>query len=108
MVVSAADLILIRRCGVVGLARALFSLVSHQQTPIQLSPLITMAPQYKTGDQVEYRPVGGGDDNVSRSRGEIKDVILDESGQVRYAIQNANTRKTTNYKEMNIVGKIEE
>jgi len=62
---------------------------------------------YKQGDQVEYRPVGGSDDNVSHSVGEIKDIIEDDSGEVRYAIQNANTGKVTNYKVSNIVGKTE-
>ncbi|TFK50130.1 hypothetical protein OE88DRAFT_1661701 [Heliocybe sulcata] len=59
---------------------------------------------YKKGDKVEYRPIGGESDNVAHSTGEIVDII-EEGGETRYAIKNDNTGKTTNYLDMNIVGK---
>jgi len=64
-----------------------------------------MVAQYKKGDKVEYRPIGGDSDNVSHSSGQIQEVFEDEKGDVKYAITNDNTGKTTNYLEMNIVGK---
>ncbi|KAI0925942.1 hypothetical protein AcV5_008534 [Taiwanofungus camphoratus] len=82
--------------------------------------------EYKKGDKVEYRPVGGkrpitvetreqdveaiitigGSENVSHSTGVVEDVFQTEDGQTRYAIKNDSTKKTTNYLEMNIVEKI--
>ncbi|EPQ54239.1 hypothetical protein GLOTRDRAFT_18905, partial [Gloeophyllum trabeum ATCC 11539] len=68
----------------------------------------------QVGDKVEYRPVGGAEDNVSHSTGEIVDIV-EADGQsaygnvvmpyshsrpaqeTRYAIKNDNTGKTTNY-----------
>ncbi|KAI0004108.1 hypothetical protein BJV74DRAFT_881285 [Russula compacta] len=60
---------------------------------------------YKAGDRVEYRPVGGAADNVSHTTGEILDVI-DEGEEPRYVIRNDNTNKETTYQEKNIVKKI--
>ncbi|KDQ57163.1 hypothetical protein JAAARDRAFT_58628 [Jaapia argillacea MUCL 33604] len=61
---------------------------------------------YKSGDKVEYRPIGGASDNVAHSTGEIVDVVEEENGEKKYAIKNDNTGKTANYMEMNIVKKI--
>ena len=49
------------------------------------------------GDFVEYRPIGGAQDNVVHSKGEIKQVIETEGGGVRYAIKNEHTGKVTKY-----------
>ncbi|KAI0360113.1 hypothetical protein OH77DRAFT_1419504 [Trametes cingulata] len=61
---------------------------------------------YKKGDKVEYRPIGGAEENVAHSTGVIEDVFEAEDGSTRYAIKNDSTGKTTNYQEMNIVKKI--
>ncbi|RDX57562.1 hypothetical protein OH76DRAFT_1395394 [Lentinus brumalis] len=63
------------------------------------------AASYEKGDKVEYRPIGGAEENVAHSSGVIEKVIEAEDGTVRYAIKNDKTGKTTNYQEMNIVGK---
>ncbi|KAI9000546.1 hypothetical protein BD414DRAFT_471976 [Trametes punicea] len=63
-------------------------------------------PAYQKGDKVEYRPIGGSEENVSHSTGVIEDVFEAEDGTTRYAIKNDNTGKSTNYQEMNIVKKI--
>ncbi|EJF64626.1 hypothetical protein BD309DRAFT_1014528 [Dichomitus squalens] len=63
-------------------------------------------PGYQKGDQVEYRPIGGAEENVAHSTGVVEDVFENEDGQTRYAIKNDNTGKSTNYQEMNIVRKI--
>jgi sphingomyelin phosphodiesterase len=52
---------------------------------------------YQIGDFVEYRPIGGASDNVSHSKGEIRKVFETGDGSVRYAINNKNTGKTSNY-----------
>ncbi|KAI0768087.1 hypothetical protein BD413DRAFT_441604, partial [Trametes elegans] len=49
------------------------------------------------GDKVEYRPIGGAEENVAHSTGVIEDVLEAEDGSARYAIKNDNTGKTTNY-----------
>ncbi|KAI0635692.1 hypothetical protein C8Q77DRAFT_1099041 [Trametes polyzona] len=61
---------------------------------------------YEKGDKVEYRPIGGSEENVAHSTGVIEDIFEAEDGSVRYAIRNDNTGKTTNYQEMNIVQKV--
>ncbi|KAI0324591.1 hypothetical protein GY45DRAFT_1331367 [Cubamyces sp. BRFM 1775] len=61
---------------------------------------------YQKGDKVEYRPIGGSEENVAHSTGVIEDIIEAEDGSTRYAIRNDNTGKTTNYQEMNIVQKV--
>ncbi|KAF8127046.1 hypothetical protein EV363DRAFT_1267809 [Boletus edulis] len=66
----------------------------------------TTEPQYQKGDRVEYRPVGGGNDNVSHSVGEVVDV-LGSGAELRYSIKNDNTGKKTNYQAKNIVRKLE-
>ncbi|KAI0319213.1 hypothetical protein OF83DRAFT_1111694 [Amylostereum chailletii] len=64
-------------------------------------------PSYNKGDQVEYRPVGGGNDNVAHSTSEITNIVSEE-GIEKYTIRNDNTGKETTYQEMNIVGKAQE
>ncbi|EKM58186.1 uncharacterized protein PHACADRAFT_207020 [Phanerochaete carnosa HHB-10118-sp] len=61
--------------------------------------------QYVQGDKVEYRPIGGSSDNVAHSTGIIEKIWQAEDGTTRYTIKNENTGKTTDYQEMNIVGK---
>jgi len=61
---------------------------------------------YKEGDKVEYRPIGGSGENVAHSTGVISSVSEAEDGSTRYTIKNDNTGKSTTYQEMNIVKKI--
>ncbi|OTB17968.1 hypothetical protein K445DRAFT_56327 [Daldinia sp. EC12] len=72
-------------------------------------------PQYKTGQTVRYKPVGGPDSNTSESTGKITDVITEpgvqadrnvqaSSDEPRYEIQNDNTGKVTSVYEKNILG----
>ncbi|CAL1716411.1 unnamed protein product [Somion occarium] len=61
---------------------------------------------YNEGDKVEYRPIGGGNDNVSTTTGTITEVEAADGGSTRYTIKNDSTGKeTSNYQEKNIVGK---
>ncbi|KAM0433515.1 hypothetical protein ACHAPT_004395 [Fusarium lateritium] len=73
-------------------------------------------PQYKTGESVRYKPVGGPDSNTPESTGTIKDVLTEPGVQAdrnvqassdnpRYEIENANTGKSTSVYEANILGK---
>ncbi|KAK4247261.1 hypothetical protein C7999DRAFT_41414 [Corynascus novoguineensis] len=72
-------------------------------------------PQYKEGQQVRYKPVGGPDSNTSESVGTVKGVLTEPGTQAgrnvsaseeqpRYEIENANTGKTTTIYEANILG----
>ncbi|KAI1412892.1 hypothetical protein F5Y13DRAFT_199382 [Hypoxylon sp. FL1857] len=72
-------------------------------------------PQYKTGQTVRYKPVGGPDSNTSESTGKITDVLTEPGVQAernvqasaedpRYEIQNDNTGKVTTVYEKNILG----
>ncbi|KAI1374634.1 hypothetical protein F4677DRAFT_425640 [Hypoxylon crocopeplum] len=72
-------------------------------------------PQYKTGQTVRYKPVGGPDSNTSESTGKITDVLTEPGVQAernvqasadepRYEIQNDNTGKATTIYEKNILG----
>ncbi|KAH7912805.1 hypothetical protein BJ138DRAFT_1112009 [Hygrophoropsis aurantiaca] len=65
--------------------------------------MVRFTPQFKR-QKVEYRPIGGSEDNVSHSVGEIVDV-QEEGNETKYTIKNANTGKSTTYQEKNIVGK---
>ncbi|KAJ9152317.1 hypothetical protein NKR19_g4567 [Coniochaeta hoffmannii] len=73
-------------------------------------------PQYKEGQKVQYKPVGGPNSNTSESVGTIKGVLTEPGNQAgrnvnaseeqpRYEIENANTGKTTTIYEENILGK---
>ncbi|KAJ9300575.1 hypothetical protein DTO271G3_1739 [Paecilomyces variotii] len=75
-----------------------------------------MAPAYKVGDTVRYKPVGGPDSNTSESVGTVKSVLTEPGNQAgrnvdasqddpRYEIENNNTGKTTTIYESNILGK---
>ncbi|EAU85525.2 hypothetical protein CC1G_06426 [Coprinopsis cinerea okayama7 len=75
-----------------------------------------MAPQYKKGQSVRYKPVGGPDSNTSESVGVIRDVLTEPGRQAdrnvnaseddpRYEIENSNTGKLTTIYEKNILGK---
>ncbi|KAH7928078.1 hypothetical protein BV22DRAFT_1031075 [Leucogyrophana mollusca] len=59
---------------------------------------------YKKGDKVEYRPIGGSGDNVSHSVGEVVEV-QGSGSDAKYTIKNDNTGKSTTYQEKNIVGR---
>ncbi|KAM6513921.1 hypothetical protein FALCPG4_015113 [Fusarium falciforme] len=74
-----------------------------------------MAPQYKTGQSVRYKPVGGPDSQTSETVGVITDVLTEPGIQAdrnvqaspdspRYEIQNSNTGKVTTVYEANILG----
>ncbi|KAI1403984.1 hypothetical protein F4819DRAFT_505232 [Hypoxylon fuscum] len=71
--------------------------------------------QYKTGQSVRYKPVGGPDSNTSESTGKITGVLTQPGVQAdrnvqasreepRYEIQNDNTGKLTAVYEKNILG----
>ncbi|KAI0901915.1 hypothetical protein F4806DRAFT_18752 [Annulohypoxylon nitens] len=71
--------------------------------------------QYKTGQTVRYKPVGGPGSNTSESTGRITDVLTKPGVQAdrnvqasadepRYEIQNDNTGKRTTVYEKNILG----
>ncbi|KAH9856487.1 hypothetical protein C2E23DRAFT_881843 [Lenzites betulinus] len=64
-----------------------------------------MSGSYEKGDKVEYRPVGGSEDNVAHSTGVIEKIVEAEDGSSRYTIRNDNTGKSTTYQEKNIVSK---
>ncbi|MCL6358405.1 DUF2945 domain-containing protein [Pectobacterium parmentieri] len=77
---------------------------------------LAMAPQYKKGQSVRYKPVGGPDSNTSESVGVIRDVLTEPGRQAdrnvnaseddpRYEIENSNTGKLTTIYEKNILGK---
>lgn len=74
-----------------------------------------MAPRYKKGQMVTYKPVGGPDSNTPESTGKINDVLTEPGKQAdrnvqassnnpRYEIVNDNTGKTTSIYESNILG----
>ncbi|KAK7057896.1 hypothetical protein R3P38DRAFT_2843560 [Favolaschia claudopus] len=74
-----------------------------------------MAPQYKNGQTVRYKPVGGPDSNTPESVGTIKGVLTEPGMQAdlhvnaseedpRYEIENANTGKVSAIYEKNILG----
>ncbi|KAI1106867.1 hypothetical protein F4804DRAFT_329831 [Jackrogersella minutella] len=71
--------------------------------------------QYRTGQSVRYKPVGGPNSNTSESTGKITDVLTKPGMQAdrnvqasadepRYEIQNDNTGKLTTVYEKNILG----
>ncbi|KAI9830584.1 MAG: hypothetical protein M1826_004610 [Phylliscum demangeonii] len=72
-------------------------------------------PQYKVGQKVRYKPIGGPDSNTSESTGTIKNVITEPGNMTdrnvdaseespRYEIENTNTGKSSAIKEENILG----
>ncbi|KAJ7877861.1 hypothetical protein B0H13DRAFT_2546004 [Mycena leptocephala] len=74
-----------------------------------------MAPQYKKGETVRYKPVGGPDSNTSETVGTITDVLTEPGRQAdrnvnaseedpRYEIENANAGNMTTIYEKNILG----
>ncbi|KAI2630228.1 hypothetical protein GGS26DRAFT_103048 [Hypomontagnella submonticulosa] len=74
-----------------------------------------MAPRYKKGQMVTYKPVGGPDSNTPESIGRINSVLTEPGRQAdrnvqasadnpRYEIVNDNTGKTTTIYETNILG----
>ncbi|CAJ2499807.1 Uu.00g026600.m01.CDS01 [Anthostomella pinea] len=75
-----------------------------------------MAPRYRNGEHVRYKPVGGPDSNTPDSTGKITDVLTEPGVQAdrnvqasasdpRYEIVNDNTGKATTVYESNILGK---
>ncbi|EFR04865.1 hypothetical protein MGYG_07868 [Nannizzia gypsea CBS 118893] len=74
-------------------------------------------PQYKEGQNVRYKPVGGPDSNTPESTGCIMSVLTEPGTQAgrnvdasesrpRYEIENQNTGKTTTIYEENILGTV--
>ncbi|PGH14945.1 hypothetical protein AJ80_05708 [Polytolypa hystricis UAMH7299] len=72
-------------------------------------------PQYKEGQSVRYKPVGGPESNTSESIGTIQSVLTEPGTQAsrnvqaseeqpRYEVENQNTGKTTTIYEKNILG----
>ncbi|EYE94317.1 DUF2945 domain-containing protein [Aspergillus ruber CBS 135680] len=72
-------------------------------------------PQYRNGQAVHYKPVGGPDSRTSESTGTIKSVLTEPGSQAgrnvgaseeepRYEIENQYTGKTTSVFERNILG----
>ncbi|KAJ6577821.1 hypothetical protein B0H19DRAFT_1121465 [Mycena capillaripes] len=72
-------------------------------------------PQYKKGQAVRYKPIGGPDSNTPESVGMIHGVLTEPGRQAdrnvnaseddpRYEIENLNTGKTTTIYEKNILG----
>ncbi|KAK1765034.1 hypothetical protein QBC33DRAFT_545566 [Phialemonium atrogriseum] len=73
-------------------------------------------PQFKPGQTVTYKPVGGPDSNTPESTGVIKSVLTEPGVQAernvqaspdnpRYEIENSNTGKTTTVYEANVLGR---
>ncbi|KAF6749874.1 hypothetical protein DFP72DRAFT_911942 [Ephemerocybe angulata] len=76
-----------------------------------------MAPQFKEGESVRYKPIGGPDSHTSESTGTIKDVLTEPGRQAdrnvqasqehpRYEIENSSTGKLTTVFEKNILGMV--
>ncbi|BCR84745.1 DUF2945 domain-containing protein [Aspergillus chevalieri] len=72
-------------------------------------------PQYRNGQAVHYKPVGGPDSRTSESIGTIQSILTEPGNQAgrnvdaseeepRYEIENQNTGKTTTVYERNILG----
>ncbi|KAM5450640.1 hypothetical protein MaudCBS49596_004171 [Microsporum audouinii] len=74
-------------------------------------------PQYRQGQNVRYKPVGGPDSNTSESIGCIMSVLTEPGTQAgrnvdasksnpRYEMENQNTGKSTTIYEANILGSV--
>ncbi|KAK2864994.1 hypothetical protein FQN49_004016 [Arthroderma sp. PD_2] len=74
-------------------------------------------PQYRKGQNVRYKPVGGPESNTSESVGCIKSVLTEPGTQAsrnvnasednpRYEVENQNTGKATTIYEDNILGSV--
>ncbi|KAK7950969.1 uncharacterized protein PG986_006697 [Apiospora aurea] len=72
--------------------------------------------QYRRGQTVRYKPIGGADSNTPESTGKILSVLTEPGQQAglnvdaskenpRYEIENANTGKSTAIYEDNILGR---
>ncbi|EAU34094.1 conserved hypothetical protein [Aspergillus terreus NIH2624] len=72
-------------------------------------------PQYRNGQTVRYKPVGGPESHTSESVGTIKSVLTEpgiqadrqvqaSEDQPRYEIENQNTGRLTTIYEKNILG----
>ncbi|KAB8071735.1 hypothetical protein BDV29DRAFT_159232 [Aspergillus leporis] len=75
-------------------------------------------PQYRNGQSVHYKPIGGPDSKTPESIGTIKSVLTNSGNQAgrnvdasednpRYEIENQNTGKLTSIFEKNILGPAE-
>ncbi|KAJ5467738.1 hypothetical protein N7475_005490 [Penicillium sp. IBT 31633x] len=67
-------------------------------------------PQYKEGDKVSYKPVGGPNSRTSSSVGVVRETMSGRSAsdnETRYKIENMHTHKSSNIKESNIEGPAE-
>ncbi|EAW09086.1 DUF2945 domain-containing protein [Aspergillus clavatus NRRL 1] len=72
-------------------------------------------PQYRNGQSVLYKPIGGRDSNTAESTGTIRSVLTEPGNQAgrnvqaseddpRYEIENNNTGKSSTIYESNILG----
>ncbi|GES62106.1 hypothetical protein ATEIFO6365_0005008200 [Aspergillus terreus] len=72
-------------------------------------------PQYRNGQTVRYKPVGGPESHTSESVGTIKSILTEpgiqaerqvqaSEDQPRYEIENQNTGRLTTIYEKNILG----
>ncbi|KAJ5105824.1 hypothetical protein NUU61_003171 [Penicillium alfredii] len=75
-------------------------------------------PNYRKGERVNYRPVGGPQSNTSESIGVIREVatkstqltgrnVEASADEPRYEIENEHTHKRSAIKESNILGPAE-
>ncbi|EAU86531.1 hypothetical protein CC1G_10253 [Coprinopsis cinerea okayama7 len=75
-----------------------------------------MAPQFKKGQTVRYKPIGGPHSNTPESVGVIRDVLTSPGREAdrnvnasaedpRYEIENSNTGKLSAIYESNILGR---
>ncbi|BDD57073.1 hypothetical protein MPDQ_007417 [Monascus purpureus] len=76
-------------------------------------------PEYRKGDCVRYKPVGGPESKTSESVGIIREVstqptmltgrnVEASSDEPRYEIENRHTHKKSAIKEANILGPAED
>ncbi|ODM14907.1 hypothetical protein SI65_09659 [Aspergillus cristatus] len=72
-------------------------------------------PQYRNGQAVHYKPVGGPNSRTSESIGTIQSILTEPGNQAgrnvdaseeepKYEIENQDTGKTTTVFERNILG----
>ncbi|OJJ51683.1 hypothetical protein ASPZODRAFT_127799 [Penicilliopsis zonata CBS 506.65] len=75
-------------------------------------------PQFKKGDSVRYKPVGGPESKTSESVGIVREVstvptqltgrnVEASREEPRYEIENSHTHKRSAIKEANIIGPAE-
>ncbi|KAJ5514064.1 hypothetical protein N7463_003616 [Penicillium fimorum] len=66
--------------------------------------------QYKEGDKVNYKPVGGAQSKTNKSVGVIRETLggrSESDDEPRYMIENMHTHKNSSIKQGNIEGPAE-